>query len=912
MNLRIRLPTPPQRRLPASLTQSIGTGVLGQVVLVASGIIVARALGPHDRGVLALLTLLPGLAGLFVTLGVPLAATYAIAADGVNPTALLRRLRGPIALQLLAAGAIHGTLIVVLLTPRSPNGFFVVALVSLVLSVAALAQAYGLAMLQGEKRFSAFNALRVGPACLYVVLVVALVAVHRVGLVSIAVVWIAANATVAAATVAFALRKSRQPRGLPERVPSIRSLISFGVRAMFGAASPISSYRLDQMVVGAILTPAALGLYVVALAFTNLTRFVGQSIGMVAYPSVAANASSDGRRRATRVYFGIGAAICTAVTVVLIIAVPWLLPAFFGNRFAAAIGPARLLLLAGLFASLRRILADTTRGGGRPMWGTLAELSTLVALPLAVIAMRLGAGLSGVAAALVAGDGLGLSLMLPALVSLDGFGLPPVRPAIRGGAWLVASLPLLFSGWAVTRVPWLLAGQPLLAIPLLSGIVSLAPLVARVRGRRFDVFEPIVPACIMLFFLFAVRPFYVLLEKQTTFHGVDFSRTLVSAMVAGLIGTSTLVLGYEWVSRRPARERGHRRDFSVNLVALVPVAAAVWCLGLGLYSLNLMRAGSIRSGINALSAGRSVSVAGLSASSEYLTAAPILLSCLAIVLVATKSLSVPLTRGVAIASALVPAAMFLTLGGQRRFGIPCVLIPVICWYLVRGARPRRRVLASVGLGAFLFLAIVPAWRSAGARAADAGGGSILKAAFASPASTLGQFLSGNDTAMIAPLAIQMGVQRSAGDFYYGRASLGDLVIQPIPSRLIAKPAQARNLILIKAFGLPCEPARASCPDMSAVGTFYQDFWWPGIMLGMWSLGAGAATLWRRWINDPTDPSRIALAGTASVFVAIIIRAGFEPAFGWSLYFALPVLVLLRAFTARSSSFVAMPQRPIIS
>ena len=406
-------------RLRGPLFQSLATGVLSQAVLVASGIIVARSLGPHDRGVLALLTILPALVTQIVSLGVPIAATYAIAAGGASARGLARTLRGTIGLQVGLAGAAQAALIAVLLLPRSPSGFLGVAVASLGLGVASLGQMYGLALLQGEQRFASFNALRVAPACLYVALVVCLATVNQARLTTIAVVLLLANVAVAAVTVVLAVRKS--PRGerkrSSEQPPSVRSLTSFGIRAMFGAASPIASYRLDQLVVGAALAPDALGLYVVALAFTNLTRFLGQSIGVVAYPTIASDSDPSVQRRRIRGYFAVGAILCSAVTVVLVVAVPWLLPAFFGGVFASAVSPAQVLLVAGLFAGLRRILADATRGAGRPAWGTLAEVSTLIALPIALLAIETGAGLTGVAGALVLGDGIGLLVLLPALVT---------------------------------------------------------------------------------------------------------------------------------------------------------------------------------------------------------------------------------------------------------------------------------------------------------------------------------------------------------------------------------------------------------------------------------------------------------------------------------------------------------------
>ncbi len=59
---------------------SIATGVMGQVVLVASGVVVARALGPENRGVLALVFVLCALVTQVGSLGVPVSVTYWIAA----------------------------------------------------------------------------------------------------------------------------------------------------------------------------------------------------------------------------------------------------------------------------------------------------------------------------------------------------------------------------------------------------------------------------------------------------------------------------------------------------------------------------------------------------------------------------------------------------------------------------------------------------------------------------------------------------------------------------------------------------------------------------------------------------------------------------------------------------------------
>ena len=79
-----------------------------------------------------------------------------------------------------------------------------------------------------------------------------------------------------------------------------------------------------------------------------------------------------------------GAVVCGSVTLVLIAVVPSLLLLFFGEEFTPAVAATRVLLVAALFASLRRILIDGARGLGKPVWGTIAECVTLIALPVVI------------------------------------------------------------------------------------------------------------------------------------------------------------------------------------------------------------------------------------------------------------------------------------------------------------------------------------------------------------------------------------------------------------------------------------------------------------------------------------------------------------------------------------------------
>lgn len=401
---------------------SIATAVAAQLLLVASGVIVARALGPEDRGVVALIFVLVTVVTQAGSLGAPSAVTYWIAARRTSAGSLLRELRGFRIVQLIVILAVHVGLIFVVLQPRTSASIVLIGCLSLVATAAAVSQMYGLAVLQGLRRFGAFNAVRIMNGALYTVAVVGLWAADAATLESVTIAFVATGVVAAIGTW---LAVSRVVSGGEDSDVSARQMVSFGLRSLLGSSPPVETFRLDQLLVGLVLSPIALGYYVVALAFTNLSRLVGQSIGMVTFPRVTAEPDRRRKLRLVRGDFLLGCVVCGAATVALVLAVPRLLPFFFGSAFEPAVVPAQVLLVGAFFASVRRILVDATRGAGWPLWGAVAEAATLTVVPAVVIASWVTDSLTAVAVLVTAANFVGLLAVAPALFSFV-YGRPHV------------------------------------------------------------------------------------------------------------------------------------------------------------------------------------------------------------------------------------------------------------------------------------------------------------------------------------------------------------------------------------------------------------------------------------------------------------------------------------------------------
>lgn len=391
-----------RRRWLTARNRSLGGSLIasgvGQLLLTISGVLVARGLGPEDRGYLALLVVVSGICVVLGSAGLPTAMTYYVAREPFHARQIVRLLIPPVLIQ-VAATAIVQLGVLFLFVMHDPQRVKVAAAISLLLVPGILGQTYGLALLQGQQRFRPFNAFRVLPTALYVVVVLVIFLLGAADLIVLMTAWVAALLVGGLLALGVAVRRlptAPDTTGVPSRL----ELTKFGLKGLVGSVSPIESLRLDQALVGLFLAPVSLGLYVVAQAFTNLPRVVAMSVGMIAYPHVASQTDAAVARRAVWRYFLLGVLISALVIGGLEVVTGTLVGLFFGSEFAEATPIARILLLATLFMAARRVLTDGVNGLGRPGLGTMAEIASWVLLVPTIAVLLPRYGVEGVALAL--------------------------------------------------------------------------------------------------------------------------------------------------------------------------------------------------------------------------------------------------------------------------------------------------------------------------------------------------------------------------------------------------------------------------------------------------------------------------------------------------------------------------------
>lgn len=383
----------------ASLGALAGS-LIGQAMLVISGPATARLLGVSDRGRLALLVIVVTITSQVGALGLPTSVAYFTSSLGIPAIQVLRLLTKTWLILCAGAAATAATIAFLVSGTGQVGSGWLDALLAAVYVVSFMTYALMFGCLQGERRFTSLNWLRVIYSSISAAVLFTLLAViHRTSVPVVFGTLIAANVLACGLGMYLVIRRSIARD--TKTVITISALLRFGLAALPAANAPLESLSLDQAAVGALLPRQQLGLYVVAAAFDNLPSILMNSYGSVALTRITAERDSAARRHVIR-RTAVGAAwIAGGASLFAEGIVGWLLPAAFGADYTAAVPVARVLILAGFLLSYRRILIVLLQAAGRPGQTAVGEMMGLGILVVGAFTLVPLFGLVGAAYALI-------------------------------------------------------------------------------------------------------------------------------------------------------------------------------------------------------------------------------------------------------------------------------------------------------------------------------------------------------------------------------------------------------------------------------------------------------------------------------------------------------------------------------
>jgi len=360
--------------------------------------VLVRALGPAGKGACDLAILVPSMLALLLSAGLGIANVYHAGSRRFGVGELSSNsigwglLAGTVGMGLYALAAATGLL--ARLVPGVPRSL--VAPAAFLLPCGVLFPALT-GILQGRGRITQVNLLTGGQALF--TLAGSLLFVVALGLGSRGAVF--ATVLGAGASLLLALPMVRRDGGRlhPARDRTVlRASLAYGLRGHVGNLLQLMNYRLDVFLVNALLDPAHVGLYGVAVRMAEALWLLPSAIAFVLLTRVA-SAGRSGDDTLTKRSLWIALAAGAFGAVVLVLGGRTLLRLLYSEAFVPSYGALIALLPGVVLLGGAKILANDIAGRGYPHLNSIGSgiaLAFTIVLDLVLIPRH---GIVGAAAA---------------------------------------------------------------------------------------------------------------------------------------------------------------------------------------------------------------------------------------------------------------------------------------------------------------------------------------------------------------------------------------------------------------------------------------------------------------------------------------------------------------------------------
>lgn len=378
-NIRFGISLKEENMLKDSTFTLLTQGLMFVLSLLAS-VVIARALGPSLKGAYSIFVLTLSLASMLVTFGLGASVVYL----GAQEVKRLPRLAGNGLAAALGTGLL-GIIVVeaAILTPffrhyLLENGLNTRLLQTGILILPVLQmQAYLVEILRAGGDIKRYNLARLARVVLNLGGVIVWVWAWPQGVTGAITAWLGAVLISAVLTVWWALQLCHYHLAWDRAL--FRQMLRFGLKLYPGNIMQFLNYRLDVFIVGFLLGPREVGLYVTATALAERLWDIPHALRTVLLQRVAASKEKESANQLTAQTVRVTLALVGMISLLLAFVAYPLIRLLYGLAFLPS-APLLIILLPGIvLLSVGKLLATHLSGQGRPEVGTYAAATALLA-----------------------------------------------------------------------------------------------------------------------------------------------------------------------------------------------------------------------------------------------------------------------------------------------------------------------------------------------------------------------------------------------------------------------------------------------------------------------------------------------------------------------------------------------------
>ena len=179
-----------------------------------------------------------------------------------------------------------------------------------------------------------------------------------------------------------------------EDATAVRERVAFALRSFPSVLGEGLGARLDQWLVGALMTVSSAGVYSVALGLCDIILLPSQALG---FPLFAAASRSELVSSFPRKPLVIALSLSGVAAIVFAANAWWAIPLVFGDAYRDAVVPAIVIAIGSVALGAQRAIGPYMAGRGRPGLCSLASMTTAVVLAVSVVVLVPRFGLNGAA-----------------------------------------------------------------------------------------------------------------------------------------------------------------------------------------------------------------------------------------------------------------------------------------------------------------------------------------------------------------------------------------------------------------------------------------------------------------------------------------------------------------------------------
>lgn len=382
-----------------NIIQNLGANLLITLLGLVGSIILARWLGPSQRGIFAAIILIPTILQYFVNFGLSSATIYFTAQPNSDKNTIWSNLLFIGFIQSIL-GILMGYFITNFYLQRYGLQIINFGHLYLLTIPLGLYGMYATYILQGSAHFKVTNLLKCIVPFGYCIGIIWLRFQQILTIENLVYVQLIIQSFYTIIAVFFLYRILLIHFIFKIEYNSIRKMLTYSVRVWFGDISQLANSRIDQFLIGGFLSSRDLGIYTVAVSVARFTSVFADAITTIMLPSVTGKEYIQEKIDEILNFFKKYWIFSVIFHLIFALSLPIIIPFVFGNDYLESIIICQILVLGSLFINAKTVLGGGILGMGFPAIMSYVEFfGMIISLIMSMLLLKIY-GLIGVSFAI--------------------------------------------------------------------------------------------------------------------------------------------------------------------------------------------------------------------------------------------------------------------------------------------------------------------------------------------------------------------------------------------------------------------------------------------------------------------------------------------------------------------------------